>query len=271
LSAGRLERALLARRDAGGKCLVPYVTAGITGRWPEHVTAAEDGGADAIEIGLPFSDPMLDGPIIQEASARALGRGVTVAGLLAELAGVRATVPLIVMTYSNIVRRHGYDGFCRRLAGAGVSGLIVADTPVDEVGPPLAAASGAGLELVMLVAPSTKPERVARIGAASRGFVYAVSTMGVTGVRDTVSDSVAATVRRVRACTRLPVLVGFGISNPEQAAAVARVADGVVVASALMRSVLAGATPADTRREVAALRAAVDSAATGSGAGSATG
>jgi tryptophan synthase alpha chain len=115
----------------------------------------------------------------------------------------------------------------------------------------------------MLVAPSTKPERVARIGAASRGFVYAVSTMGVTGVRDTVSDSVAATVRRVRACTRLPVLVGFGISNPEQAAAVARVADGVVVASALMRSVLAGATPTDTRGEVEALRAAVDSAAAG--------
>lgn len=171
-----VEGVLRARLAGGGKCLVPYVTAGITQDWLDYVTAAQDGGADAIEIGLPFSDPMLDGTIIQFASAQALGRGATVRGLLDELTGFRPEVPLIAMTYSNIVRRHGDGQFATRLAEAGVSGLIAADTPVDEAGPLLDATTAAGVELVMLVAPSTKPERVHRIASSSRGFVYAVST-----------------------------------------------------------------------------------------------
>ncbi|WP_197537218.1 MULTISPECIES: tryptophan synthase subunit alpha [Frankia] len=258
---GTVERAMQARRDVGGKCLVPYVTAGITESWLDYVAAAQDGGADAVEIGLPFSDPMLDGPIIQAASSRALVRGSTVGGLLDELAGFRAEVPLIVMTYSNIARRHGYDDFCHRLAEAGLAGLIVADTPVDEVRPLVDSATSAGLELTMLVAPSTSPDRVRQIGATSRGFVYVVSIMGVTGVRDTVSDSIVGTVQGVRDATMMPVLVGFGVSTPEQAATVASVADGVVVASALMRSILDGAPAGGIRREVDALRVAVDSAA----------
>lgn len=257
---GAVERSLRAALEGGGKCLVPYVTAGVTESWLDFLAATQDAGADAIEIGLPFSDPMLDGPIIQAAASQALARGTTIRGLLDELAGFTAAVPLIAMTYSNIVRRHGYDTFCERLDGAGVSGLIVADTPVDEVGPLLDAATAADLELVMLVAPSTQPVRIRRIAAVSRGFIYAVSTMGVTGVRSTVSDSVAGTVEAIRAATDLPALVGFGISTAEQATAVSAVADGVVVASALMRSVLEGADVDALHDQVSALRLAVDSA-----------
>jgi len=262
LAAGRVEQALTGRRADGGKCLVPYVTAGLTEDWLQLVQGAIDGGADAVEIGLPFSDPMLDGPIIQAASTQALQRGVTVRGLIEELAGFASTVPLIAMTYSNIVRRHGYSEFCRRLAAAGVSGLIVPDTPLDEIDQLLVAATEAGLELILLVAPSTAEHRVQRIAGLSRGFVYAVSNMGVTGLRDSVSSSVAGTVGLVRAATTIPVLVGFGISTPEQAVEAARASDGVIVASALMRMVLDdGAGPSELRDRVAAFRAALDQSA----------
>lgn len=255
---GAVQQRLTARREAGGKAVVPYVTAGITENWLDYVQACIDGGADAIEIGLPFSDPMLDGPIIQAASVQALARGVTVRGLLDELAGFSSPVPLIAMTYSNIVGRHGYADFCDRLVAAGVSGLIAPDTPVDEVAPLLQVSLAAGVELILLVAPSTRPDRVQRIAELGRGFIYAVSTMGVTGVRDSVSASVVPTVERVRGATNLPVLVGFGISTPEQAVEVSRVSDGVIVASALMRAVLEGASPDDIRSRVAAFRQALD-------------
>jgi tryptophan synthase alpha chain len=255
---GPVEQALLRRREAGGKCLVPFVTAGITPDWTDYVRACADHGADAVEIGLPFSDPMLDGPVIQAASGQALARGVRTANLLEELAALRAGVPLIVMTYSNIVRRPGDAAFCRSLSAAGVDGLIVPDTPVDEVAPLLAATRSAGVELVLLVAPSTRPDRVSRIAGLSSGFVYAVSTMGVTGLRDEVSGSVQRTVAGIRSHTGLPVLVGFGISSPEQAVATSRHADGVVVASALMRDVLAGASTTELAATVAAFRTALD-------------
>jgi tryptophan synthase alpha chain len=201
---------------------------------------------------------MLDGPIIQAASVQALSRGVTVRGLLDELAGFDSSVPLVAMTYSNIVARHGYADFCARLVAAGVSGLIASDTPVDEVAALLQVSLEAGIELIMLVAPSTKPARVQRIAELGRGFIYAVSTMGVTGVRDSVSQSVVPTVELVRSATNLPVLVGFGISTPEQAVAVSQVSDGVAVGSALVRAILDGATPADLRDQVAAFRAGLD-------------
>ncbi len=259
-AVGEVERALRQRRAAGGKSLVPFVTAGITADWTAYVRACADNGADAIEIGLPFSDPMLDGPVIQAASGQALARGARPAALLDELAGLDIEIPLIVMTYSNIVRRSGDAGFCRTLAASGVRGLIVPDTPVDEVEPLLAATRAAGLELILLVAPSTKPHRVSRIAELGSGFVYAVSTMGVTGLREEVSDSVHRTVDGIRAHTGLPVLVGFGISSPAQAVATSRHADGVVVASALMRDVLAGASVSELGATVASFRSALDSA-----------
>jgi tryptophan synthase alpha chain len=259
VATGLVERALRQRREAGGKSLVPFVTAGITADWTAYLRACADNGADAIEIGLPFSDPMLDGPVIQAASGQALGRGVRTADLLDEVAALDAGTPLIVMTYSNIVRRHGDLAFCHKLSAAGISGLIVPDTPVDEIEPLLSASRDAGIELILLVAPSTRAHRVSRIAELSSGFVYAVSNMGVTGLRDAVSDTVGPTVDSIRQQTSLPVLVGFGISSPAQAVAVSRHADGVVVASALMRDVLAGASAREMGDTVAGYRSALDS------------
>jgi len=259
---GPVQRSLLRRREAGGKSLVPFVTAGITGDWTDYVRACAEHGADAIEIGMPFSDPMLDGPVIQAASGQALARGARTADLLDELAALElgpAGVPLIVMTYSNIVRRRGDEAFCHALSAAGVRGLIVPDTPLDEIEPLLSASRAAGIELILLVAPSTRPHRVGRIAELSSGFVYAVSTMGVTGVRDAVSDTVRRTVDGIRQHTSLPVLVGFGISSPVQAVQASRRADGVVVASALMRDVLAGASATELAATVSSFRSALDS------------
>ncbi|MEO6501616.1 MAG: tryptophan synthase subunit alpha [Jatrophihabitantaceae bacterium] len=265
-AAGAVEQSLRRRREAGGKSLVPFVTAGITHDWTAYLRACADNGADAIEIGLPFSDPMLDGPVIQAASGQALGRGVRTAELLDEVGALDVGVPLIVMTYSNIVRRQGDQAFCHRLSAAGISGLIVPDTPVDEIEPLLSAARAGGVELILLVAPSTRPHRLARIAELCSGFVYAVSNMGVTGLRDAVSDTVHTTVEAIRQQTSLPVLVGFGISSPAQAVEVSRHADGVVVASALMRNVLAGASAVELGDTVAAYRSALDSVEWRSGA-----
>lgn len=242
------------------KLLYPYVTGGITPGWTDYLLAYQEGGADAIEVGLPFSDPMLDGATIQEASDRALARGVTVASILADLTAVRGRlrVPLIAMTYANLVFRAGAAEFCARLADAGVTGLIVPDLPFDEVGEVADIAEAAGIDLVLLVSPVTPPGRLAEIAARARGFVYAISVMGTTGERDTLASSAAVLAARVKAVTDRPVLVGFGVSTPAQAAEAGRAGDGVVVASALMRRVLDGATPGDLRQEVRALRSALD-------------
>ncbi|MFI7601663.1 tryptophan synthase subunit alpha [Actinoplanes sp. NPDC049681] len=239
--------------------LVPYVTGGLTPDWTDYLLAYRDAGADAIEVGLPFSDPMLDGSTIQQASDRALARGATVSGILADLTAVagRVRVPIVVMTYANLALRVGMD----RLAQAGVSGLIVPDLPLEESAEPAAAAAREGIDLVLLAAPSTPDDRLREICARSRGFVYAVSVMGTTGERDVLPPEAADLVRRIRAAgisSRLPVLIGFGISTPAQAAEAGRAGDGVVVASALMRRVLNGATADDLRCDVAALRAALD-------------
>jgi tryptophan synthase alpha chain len=242
------------------KILIPYVTAGVTADWTDYLLAVQEGGADAIEVGLPFSDPMLDGVTIQRASDQALARGVTIASILDDLERVRGQVrvPLIAFTYANLVFRRGPAAFCRLLADRGISGLIVPDLPVDEAHSVRVAAIDAGIDLILLAAPVTPDDRLAEIAAQSSRFIYAISRMGTTGERDELDDAAAKLAARVRAATTLPVVIGFGISSPEQAAAAGRAGDGVVVASALMRRVLDGATPADLRHEVAALRAALD-------------
>jgi tryptophan synthase alpha chain len=242
----------------GGKALVPYVTAGITTNWTEYLHAYASAGADAIEVGLPFSDPMLDGATVQEASDRALSRGTTIAAVLAALSATKVDVPLVAFTYANLVFRAGPDAFCRRLADAGVTGLIVPDLPVDEVAPVERAAAAAGIALSLLVAPVTPDDRLAEIGARSRGFVYAVSLMGTTGERTSVDTAAGRLAARAKAATDRPVLVGFGISTPSQAATAAQSCDGVVVGSALMRRVLDGAGPADLADDVRALRKALN-------------
>ena len=347
---------LLPRVAKGGKALVPYVTGGITADWTDYVVAYAAAGADAIEVGLPFSDPMLDGITIQQASDQALSRGTTLVSILSDISEIEVGVPLIAMTYANLVMRAGPDEFCARLRAAGITGLIVPDLPVDELGVVERAAADAGVALILLVAPVTPDDRLAEIVGRSRGFVYAVSRMGTTGERtdlDAAAEHLAARVRAVTssqanrpisgpavsgpveglpvggsdgesnaglpACGPdgesnaglppcgpdggllagdspgsgsdgglpvtglpvtgpagglpgsgspaagpvggLPVLIGFGVSGPAQAETAGRAGDGVVVASALMRRVLEGATPDDLRHEVEALRAALDRAA----------
>ena len=202
-------------------------------------TAMAEAGADIVEIGLPYSDPLMDGPVIQEAVTRALAGGTRVADVLRTVAAVAgAGVPTLVMTYWNPVDHYGVAAFARDLAGAGGSGLITPDLTPEEAGPWLEAAAEHGLDPVFLVAPSSSPERIKLITSACSGFVYAASLMGTTGTRDAVSGQAAGLVRRVRDCTSLPVAVGLGVRDRSQAAQVAGFADGVIVGSAFVRRLL---------------------------------
>ncbi len=255
--AGGLESTLRARRDAGAKLLVPYVMAGMTEDWVVVLQAVAAAGADAIEVGLPFSDPMMDGPVVQAAGLAALQRGTTVASVLGQLAGADLGVPVAVMTYYNLVFRAGHRRFAAALIAAGVSGAIVPDLPLEELPPWGDAADAAGVETVLMVAPSTPPERVARIAARARGFLYAVARMGVTGERQELGVEVGPVIERARAASDLPVCAGIGISTPEQAARVCEVADGAVVGSALVRRLLDGAGPEGAAKFVGELRAAL--------------
>ena len=257
-TAGALETHLRARRDAGHKLLVPYVTGGLGPDWLHALQAMAAAGADAIEVGIPFSDPVMDGPTIQEASQRALDGGATPLGVLAALKGLDVGVPLVAMTYYNVVFRTGHRRFARSLADDGVAGAIVPDVPLEEVGPWAQAADEAGVETVLLASPVTPDDRLAAICRRSRGFVYGVSVMGITGERQTLAASAAAMGERLRAVTDLPVLIGFGVSTPAQAVEACEKADGVIVASALMRRLLDGAGPDEVGAAVAELRAALD-------------
>ncbi|GAB3269040.1 tryptophan synthase subunit alpha [Kineosporia babensis] len=238
----QLEAHLRERRSQKRKLLVPFVTAGVSADWLDLVVALVEAGADAIEIGLPFSDPMLEGVTIQQASQRALERGMTTTRALHAIAELELDVPLIAMTYSNLIKRHGYEDFCRRLSESGVSGLIPVDTPLDEAGPLIKAARTNHIETVLVAAPSTPDDRLKQIAEVGSGFVYASTVMGTTGERTSLGQQAADLAGRVRACTDRPVLLGFGISGPETAVEAARHADGVVMGAALMRRVLEGQT-----------------------------
>lgn len=253
-----LEATLRARRDAGRKLLVPYVTGGLGASWLDVVRAAADAGADAVEIGIPFSDPMMDGPTIQEASSRALALGATPQGVVAEAAALDVGVPLVVMTYYNLVFRLGHERAAHLLTDAGIDGAIIPDLPLDELDGWGDAAEAAGVETVLLAAPTTTEERLAAICERSRGFVYGVSLLGVTGERAALAEHALEMGRRLKAATDRPALLGVGISTPEQAATAATAADGVIVGSALVRLVLQGAAPEDVGRFVGTLRAALD-------------
>ncbi len=249
---------LRAARADGRKLLVPYVTGGLRADWLDVIHAFVDAGADAIEVGIPFSDPVMDGPTIQEASARSLARGTSPLGVLAELRGLECPAPLVVMTYYNLVFRAGLRRFATEMVDAGMSGIILPDVPLEELGPWHEAAAEAGVETVGLVGPVTPDDRLQRVCDAASGFVYGVNLMGVTGERSDVSAASSVLAKRIRAATDLPAIMGFGISTPAQAAAVATHADGVIVASAIMRILLDGGTPADAGAFVGSLRSALD-------------
>lgn len=250
--------ALKQKRDAGRKLLVPYITGGLSPDWCEVLRAIADAGADAVEIGLPFSDPVMDGPTIQESSALALEAGATPQSILDDVRGVDAGVPLVAMTYHNLVHRAGEERFAGMLAGAGVAGAIIPDLPLEESAPWEAAAAARGVDAVLLAAPVTPDERLVRICERSRGYVYAVGRMGVTGERSSVVDSSGVLAARLKAITDLPVLVGFGVSTPAQAVAVAAQSDGVIVGSALVRIILDGGGPDGAAAFVRSLRVALD-------------
>lgn len=202
--------------------------------------AVVEAGADIVEVGVPYSDPVMDGAVIQEAASTALARGVRVDHVFEAVAAVRqAGATPVVMSYWNLVLRRGVDRFAADLAASGGAGLITPDLIPEEAGEWIEASDAYGLDRIFLVAPSSTPERLAAVTSACRGFVYAASTMGVTGVRSEVGSSVAELVQRVRAVTDVPVCVGLGVSNGEQAAAVGSQADGVIVGSALVRALMA--------------------------------
>jgi tryptophan synthase alpha chain len=254
-----LEARLRAARDAGRKLLVPYITGGLDGdEWLDVLRAIAAAGADAIEIGLPFSDPVMDGPVIQAATVRALEQGATPAAIVAAMGSVDVELPLVIMTSYNICFRAGHERFASMLAEHGVAGAILPDVPVDEIGPWAEAADAAGVDTVLLAAPTTPDDRLDRICARSRGFVYAIGTLGVTGEREQLAATAATIAKRVRAHTDRPVLVGVGVSTPAQAAEAAAEADGVIVGTALVRRILDGAGPEGAAEFVAQLRAGLD-------------
>lgn len=255
---GTFETALRARRESGGKILVPYITGGLGDDWIETIQAAAESGADAIEVGIPFSDPVMDGPVIQEANDRSLTSGSTPQSILSAVRDADIEVPLAVMTYYNIAFRAGEKRFAESLADAGVSAAILPDAPLEEMGPWTEAADVAGVETILLAAPTAPDERLPRICERSRGFVYGVGLLGVTGVRDELAQSAMDIAGRLKAVTDKPVLVGVGVGTPEQAVQVSQVADGAVVGSAIVRRMLAGDGPEGVGELVGQFRAALD-------------
>jgi len=244
--------------DEGRAAVIGYLPAGFPSvdDGIEAARAMARSGADILEIGLPYSDPLIDGPVIQEAVHRALTGGVRVPDVLRTVEAVAGTgVPALVMTYWNPVDRYGVQAFAADLAAAGGAGLITPDLTPDEADPWLAAAAAHDLDAVFLAAVSSTQERIARIAAASRGFVYAASLMGVTGERDAVSRDAEDLVGRIRKYTALPVAVGLGVRDGTQAAQVARFADGVIVGTAFVRRLLEAGRRADGVAAVAGLAA----------------
>ena len=249
-------------RDAARRrrLLLAYVTAGIRHDWLELIDAVIDAGADAVEIGIPFSDPAIDGTTIQEASVVALDSGMTPARCLGELRRREFGVPLIAMTHYNLVYRYGHERFAADLASSGGWGAILPDLPFEYADEWLDAARHEGIENVLLAAPSTSDERLRMIADNTGGFIYVISTMGTTGGRSSVDGAATELARRVKEISDCPAVVGFGISNAETAVTAAAQADGVIVASALMRLLLDGANVEDVGRFVSDIRSSLDSA-----------
>jgi len=237
----RLDETFTRLRARGERALLPYFTAGDPSLADTRrlVIEAARRGADVIELGIPFSDPLADGPVIQRAGTRALAAGATVARVLETVAGLRAEVdvPIVLLTYYNPVLAFGLKAFARTAVDAGVDGAIVGDMPPEESGPLGSEADAAGLDLVYMVAPTSTPARVRLIARKSRGFIYVVSLTGVTGERQQLPTDMATQIATIRRETSMPVCVGFGISTPAHVATVGRVADGAAVGSAIVRLV----------------------------------
>lgn len=235
-----LEVALRKRLDAGGSCFVPYVTGGLPAVDADLLRDVRDAGADAVEVGIPFSDPVMDGGVIQEASRLALEAGARPIAVLETIAAASLDIPVVAMTYANPVWRRGEAAFLRDASDAGVSAVIVPDLPVDEADGWVDRCAGAGISPVFLVAPRERLERLRRTAELGRGFVYCVAAYGVTGERASLEAIAEDVVASMRPLTDLPLLVGVGIGSAAQATQACRFADGVIVGSAIVRCLLRG-------------------------------
>jgi tryptophan synthase alpha chain len=235
----RIREAFRAAKEEGRAALMPYMMGGFPDRETSLAVAAAyaETGADLIELGIPFSDPLADGPTIHAAATAALEGGVDVDAVLETCRSVADRLPVVLMVYANMVLAHGgAEAFAARAAEAGAAGAIIPDLPLGEGEEIRDAFTAAGLALVPLIAPTTPPERLARICAVAHGFVYVVATVGTTGERDALPEELAGLVAATKAEAEVPVAVGFGIGTPEQAAEVGRIADGVIVGSRLVRA-----------------------------------
>lgn len=253
---GRIDDEFRAKRSDGRKLLVPYITGGYPG-WQDAIRAAAANGADAVEIGVPFSDPVMDGPVIQQASQAALDDGATPAGILDAVPSLDVEIPLLVMTYYNLVHHEGHRRFAHRLVQAGVSGCILPDLPLEEAGPWCRAADQEGVETVMLAAPTAPDDRLPLVVARARGFLYSVGLLGVTGERTSLAETATALAARLKAITDVPVLVGVGVSNAEQAYQATRIADGVIQGASVVRRLME-VGPDAVGEYVAEVRSAID-------------
>jgi tryptophan synthase alpha chain len=256
-SSNSITRRFDALKKQSRRALVCYVTAGHPDldRSLETLRALEEGGADIIELGVPFSDPIADGPIIQASSQRALEQGMNYDGVLALLESAKVRVPVVLFSYLNPVLAAGPDALTRA-AEAGASGILLTDIPVGADPEREEWVGSSPLAFIRLVAPTTPRERMAEIARHGSGFVYLISRLGVTGVQDSTATSLPATIDRLRSTTTLPICVGFGISTPEQARSVGELADGVVVGSALVRAAESG--PEEVLMLTRSLREALD-------------
>jgi len=239
MSSSPIEERLNKLRSAGKKGLITFITAGDPdlSSTVDLVLRMEAAGADVIELGVPFSDPLADGPEIQKASCRALAAGTTLARILETVKEIKSkcSIPLILMGYYNPFYKYGLDRFISAAASAGVNGLIVPDLPLEESGPLMGLAAKAGIDLIPLVSPVTTESRIKDITAKARGFIYCVSVTGVTGMRKEIGTDIESFTSRVRHYTSLPLAIGFGISNPEQAARMSKHCDAIVVGSAIVK------------------------------------
>jgi tryptophan synthase alpha chain len=257
ISSDAISKKFAGLKAAGRRALIPYITAGHPDaeRTVELLDALTDAGADVIELGLPFSDPMADGPVIQASSQRALELGMNFDRLLELVSRAKPSVPVVLFSYLNPVLAAGADALSRA-ADAGFSGVLLTDLPVGADPTREAWVGASPLEFIRLVAPTTPADRMKEIASHGSGFVYLISRLGVTGMRDNLSADLPATVKQLRDASSLPVAVGFGVSRADQAAAVARIADGVVVGSAIVKA--AGESVDAAARLTADLRAAID-------------
>lgn len=257
MSNSRISRRFAELRASNQPALVAYLTAGdpSLARTPGLVAALERGGADIIELGVPFSDPIADGPVIMKGAERALAAGASLSGVLACAAEIRerSQIPILLFSYLNPLLRYGFEKLAADAKAAGVDGVLMTDVSVEEAEPFVKTIREAGLDTIFLAAPTSTPERLALVGRYSSGFVYLVSRTGVTGVRDQLSSQARPLVEAMREHTDLPLAVGFGIAKADDAAAVGKIADGVVVGSAFVKIIEANGDSPELEAKLEAL------------------